>query len=141
VAANKTIITITVFLLIVAYAFITDADRGTTVVKNDVESNLDRYVTQGEIFYLNNVLPKLSENGCLKCHARGYMEPSMSYESMLRRLAIGDSAENNIVIYKIANVRSFSPQIPNHPGGQRCATIDVEPCISIRQWWQVEFGQ
>ena len=140
-AANKTIITITVFLLIVAYAFITDADRGTTVVKNDVESNLDRYVTQGEIFYLNNVLPKLAENGCLKCHARGYMEPSMSYESMLRRLAIGDSAENNIVIYKIANVRSFSPQIPNHPGGQRCATIDVEPCISIRQWWQVEFGQ
>ena len=140
-AANKTIITITVFLLIVAYAFITDTGRGTTVVKNDVESNLDRYVTQGEIFYLNNVLPKLSENGCLKCHARGYMEPSMSYESMLRRLAIGDSAENNIVIYKIANVRSFSPQIPNHPGGQRCATIDVEPCISIRQWWQVEFGQ
>lgn len=140
-AANKTIITITVFLLIVAYAFITDADRGTTVVKNDVESNLDRYVTQGEIFYLNNVLPKLAENGCLKCHARGYMEPSMSYESMLRRLAIGDSAENNIVIYKLANIRSFSPQIPNHPGGQRCATIDVEPCISIRQWWQVEFGQ
>lgn len=140
-SANKTIITITVFLLIVAYAFITDADRGTTVVKNDVESNLDRYVTQGETFYLNNVLPKLAENGCLKCHARGYMEPSMSYESMLRRLAIGDSAENNIVIYKLANIRSFSPQIPNHPGGQRCATIDVEPCISIRQWWQVEFGQ
>jgi hypothetical protein len=59
---------------------------------------------------------------------------------MFRRLAIGDSAENNVVIYKIANVRSFSQQIPNHPGGQRCATIDAEPCKSIRQWWEIEFG-
>jgi hypothetical protein len=76
----------------------------------------------------------------LKCHARGYIRPTISYESMFRRLAIGDSAENNVVIYKIANVRSFSQQIPNHPGGQRCATIDAEPCKSIRQWWEIEFG-
>ena len=140
-ADQKKIITVVVFLLIVAFAFITDPGSVKKAVENNAVGNIDRYVTQGEIFYLNDVLPKLAENGCLKCHARGYMEPTMSYESMLRRLAIGDSAENNIVIYKLANVRSFSPQIPNHPGGQRCATIDAEPCKSIRQWWQIEFGQ
>ena len=55
-------------------------------------------------------------------------------------MAIGDSSENNIVIYKIANIRSINPQIPNHPGGQRCLTIEAEPCKTIRQWWEIEFG-
>ena len=50
------------------------------------------------------------------------------------------SSENNIVIYKIANIRSINPQIPNHPGGQRCLTIEDEPCKAIRQWWEIEFG-
>lgn len=136
-----TIIAVAVFLLIVVCGLITDPDIGKKIGDNNAVNNTDRYVSQGEIFYINDVLPKLSENGCLKCHAKGYMNPTVSYESMLRRLAIGDSAENNVVIYKLANVRSFSPQIPNHPGGQRCATIDAEPCKTIRQWWQIEFGQ
>lgn len=97
---------------------------------------------KGNEFFQSNVLPRLAENGCLKCHARGYLRPNLTqYEELLRRLAIGDSAENNAVIYKIANLRSISPEIPNHPGGQSCATIDAEPCKSIRQWWEIEFGQ
>jgi hypothetical protein len=136
-----TIIAVAVFLLIVVCGLITDPAIGKKIGDNNAVNNTDRYESQGEIFYINDVLPKLSENGCLKCHAKGYMNPTVSYESMLRRLAIGDSAENNVVIYKLANVRSFSPQIPNHPGGQRCATIDAEPCKTIRQWWQIEFGQ
>jgi|TARA_B100000315_G_scaffold259301_1_gene314807 hypothetical protein len=101
----------------------------------------DNNFGKGQDFFKNNVLPKLAENGCLKCHARGYLRPNITvYEELLRRLAIGDSSENNAVIYKIANIRSFSPEIPNHPGGQRCASINVEPCSSIRQWWEIEFG-
>jgi hypothetical protein len=96
---------------------------------------------KGKAFFRSNVLPKLGENGCIKCHARGYLRPNVTkYEELIRRLAIGDSAQNNVVIYKLANIRSISPDIPNHPGGQRCATIDDEPCKSIREWWEIEFG-
>ena len=139
--AEKRITILAVFLLIIGHVVTSDAEIGKKVAVYDDVGDVDRNVDQGKVFYLNHVLPKLSENGCLKCHARGYMRPTISYESMFRRLAIGDSAENNVVIYKIANVRSFSKQIPNHPGGQRCATIDAEPCKSIRQWWEIEFGQ
>ena len=69
------------------------------------------------------------------------MRPNLNvYEELLRRLAIGDSAENNAVIYKIANLRSIAPDRPNHPGGLRCENIDAEPCKTIRQWWRIEFG-
>jgi hypothetical protein len=96
---------------------------------------------EGRLFFRESVLPKLAENGCLSCHAVGYLRPNVTvYEELLRRLAIGDSPENNVVIYKIANIRSIAPERPNHPGGQRCANIDAEPCKSIRQWWEIEFG-
>ena len=136
----KKTISLALFFIVIGYVVATDVDISQKAVSND-SRDADRLVGSGETFYLQHVLPKLSENGCVKCHARGYMRPTMSYQSMFSRLEIGDSAENNAVIYKIANVRSFAPQIPNHPGGQRCATIDVEPCKSIRQWWQIEFGQ
>ena len=139
-ATVKKLISLVLFFIAIGYVVATDADMSTKVVDDDI-GNVDGFVGAGDTFYLQQVLPKLSENGCVKCHARGYMRPTMSYQSMLSRLAIGDSAENNAVIYKIANVRSFAPEIPNHPGGQRCATIDAEPCKSIRQWWQIEFGQ
>ena len=97
---------------------------------------------KGKTFFTSDVLPRMAENGCFSCHARGYVRPNVSvYEELMRRLAIGDSAENNAVIYKIANTRSISTNIPNHPGGQRCATIEAEPCKSIRKWWEIEFGQ
>ena len=105
--------------------------------KNQEDNNS---IAEGEMFYQENVSPMFAQNGCLKCHARGYIRPNISYESMLRRLAIGDSAENNVLVYKIGNVRSFSSNIPNHPGGQRCATLDTEPCKAVRQWWAIEFG-
>jgi hypothetical protein len=105
--------------------------------KNQEDNNS---IAEGEMFYQENVSPMFAQNGCLKCHARGYIRPNISYESMLRRLAIGDSAENNVLVYKIGNVRSFSSNIPNHPGGQRCTTLDTEPCKTVRQWWAIEFG-
>ncbi len=109
---------------------------------NDYVDNAGNNFGKGKAFFQTNVLPRLAENGCLKCHARGYVRPNVAkYEELIRRLAMGDSAENNAVIYNIANVRSFSPEIPNHAGGQRCATIDAEPCKSVRQWWEIEFGQ
>jgi hypothetical protein len=109
---------------------------------NDYVDNVGINFGKGKTFFLSNVLPRMAENGCLTCHARGYVRPNVTqYEELIRRLAIGDSAVNNAVIYKIANVRSFLPEIPNHPGGQRCGTIDDEPCKSIRQWWEIEFGQ
>ena len=96
---------------------------------------------EGRRFYYDKVLPQLAQNGCPSCHAVGYMHPNVTvYEEILRRLAIGDSPTNNAVIYKIANLRSIAPNRPEHPGGQRCATVDSEPCASIQQWWQIEFG-
>ena len=109
---------------------------------NDYVDNVGNNFGKGKAFFQSNVLPRLAENGCLKCHARGYVRPNVTvYDELIRRLAIGDSAENNAVIYKLANVRSISPEIPNHPGGQRCTNIDAEPCKSIRQWWEIEFGR
>lgn len=131
-------------LLIVTFSFSVYSEDNDGVDKewaneiNQVGNNQGK----GRVFFNTNVLPRLAENGCLKCHARGYLRPNVTvYEELIRRLAIGDSAENNAVIYKIANIRSFTPEIPNHPGGQRCANIDVEPCKSIRQWWEIEFGE
>jgi hypothetical protein len=103
---------------------------------------------EGRLFFQLSVLPKLNENmggaetSCLSCHGVGYLRPNLNvYEELLRRLAIGDSSENNAVIYKIANLRSIAPDRPNHPGGLRCETIDAEPCKTIREWWRIEFGQ
>jgi hypothetical protein len=102
---------------------------------------------EGRQFFLQSVLPKLGENmgeaetSCLSCHGVGYLRPNLNvYEELLRRLAIGDSPENNAVIYKVANLRSIAPDRPNHPGGPRCESIDAEPCKTIRQWWRIEFG-
>lgn len=96
----------------------------------------------GRDFFYNTVVPKLAQNGCPTCHAVGYVHPNVIvYEELLRRLAIGDSPTNNAVIYKIANVHSIAPDRPEHPGGQRCPTIDAEPCASIQKWWTIEFGK
>jgi len=95
----------------------------------------------GERYYYEQVLPRLGENGCPACHAVGYLRPNVTvYGDMLKRLAIGDSPSNNAVIYKIANLRSIAPDRPNHPGGQRCASIDSEPCATVMNWWSIEFG-
>jgi hypothetical protein len=96
---------------------------------------------EGRQFFYSTVIAKLAENGCPACHAVGYMHPNVTiYEELLRRLAIGDSPTNNAVIYKLANVRSIASDRPEHPGGQRCKTIDAEPCASIQKWWSLEFG-
>lgn len=98
-------------------------------------------MSQGRLFFEANVVPRLAENGCPMCHARGYVHPNVVlYEDLLPYLAMGDAAETTPVIRKIANLRAFRPDIPTHVGGPRCETLESEPCKSILNWWRVEFG-
>ncbi len=97
--------------------------------------------SKGENFFYERVTPELVKNGCALCHATGYVRPNVfKYDEFIRRLAIGHTADNNVVIFKMANLRSIAPDMPNHPGGQRCETPDTEPCKSIKAWWEIEFG-
>lgn len=110
-----------------------------TVASSDAPSSAQ--TRPGKEFFLSNVAPKLAENGCPMCHAVGYVEPNvMRYEHLMPYLAMGDSAEATPVIRKMANLRAFRPDIPTHVGGPRCETLESEPCKSIMQWWEVEFG-
>lgn len=99
--------------------------------------------SRGKRFFNNRVLPKLAANGCFTCHtpAPGDVHPAMQYEHLLPYLAMGQSATNNILMLKLANPRSLSPQQPEHVGGQRCVTEDTEPCKSIQAWWRIEFRE
>jgi len=95
----------------------------------------------GKQFYETHVVPRLAENGCAMCHAVGYVQPNVFvYEELLPFLAMGDAPEKTPVIRKIANLRAIRPDIPTHPGGQRCETLKSEPCSTIIRWWGVEFG-
>lgn len=95
----------------------------------------------GEAFFTREVLPKLVENGCQMCHAVGYVQPNvMLYVDLLPYLAMGEEAEANPVIRKLANLRAIRPDLPTHPGGPRCETVQSEPCASILRWREVEFG-
>ena len=96
----------------------------------------------GKAFFEQNVVPKLAENGCPMCHAVGYVQPNVVvYEELLPYLAMGDAPEKTPVIRKIANLRAIRPDLPTHPGGQRCETLKSEPCSTIIKWWDVEFGE
>lgn len=98
-------------------------------------------MSTGRLFFEANVVPQLAENGCPLCHSRGYVQPNVVvYEDLLPYLAMGMAAETTPVIRKIANLRAFRPDIPTHVGGPRCETLESEPCKSIVQWWQIEFG-
>lgn len=98
-------------------------------------------INTGSVFFEKNVVPRLVENGCPMCHAVGYIQPNvLVYEEFLPYLAMGDAPEKTPVIRKIANLRAIRTDLPTHPGGQRCATVQSEPCRTIVEWWQVEFG-
>lgn len=95
----------------------------------------------GRKFFNETVLPRMVENGCPACHTQGYVRPMVTvYEDALPFLAMGDSPDNSAMLYKIANLRSIAPDRPTHVGGQRCKTLDDEPCRTIRRWWEIEFG-
>ena len=98
--------------------------------------------SEGKTYFNEQVLPKLMANGCQICHmpGAGYVRPEISYDGLFPFLAIGQAADNNIIMLKIANQRSFAPDQPNHPGGKRCKTEDADPCKAIKAWWEVEFG-
>lgn len=96
----------------------------------------------GKTYFNEQVLAKLAENGCPICHmpGAGYVRPEISYDGLFPFLAMGQAADNNVLMFKIANQRSFAPDQPNHPGGKRCETEDSDPCKTVKAWWEVEFG-
>lgn len=96
----------------------------------------------GAEFFEAEVLPKLAANGCPLCHVPGpgYVRPAIDYRELLPYVAMGLARDDNVLLYKLANERSFAPDRPAHMGGPRCASVDVEPCASIQRWWQMEFG-
>lgn len=97
--------------------------------------------SEGRKFFESEVLPRLTENGCPLCHAVYYVRPRvMEYEELMPYLAMGAAPEKTALIRKLANLRAFLPERPTHPGGQRCSTLDAEPCKTIMRWWRVEFG-
>ena len=98
--------------------------------------------SEGKTFFYEQVLPQLAVNGCPICHmpGAGYVRPEISYDGLFPFLAIGQAADNNVVMFKIANQRSFAADQPNHLGGKRCETEDAEPCKTVKTWWEVEFG-
>lgn len=99
-------------------------------------------VLAGEDFFYNSVAPELAKNGCAMCHTQDYLTPRVfEYKELLPYLAMGDSPDNNVLISKMANVRPRYEEQASHPGGQRCGSIHDEPCHSIRQWWEIEFGE
>ena len=97
---------------------------------------------KGQKFFDEQVLPKLVENGCQGCHASGYLRPRvLEYNEVRPYLGMGYSAENNVLVTQLANHRSISKDRPSHPGGQRCASSNTDPCRTIMQWWKIEFGK
>ena len=97
---------------------------------------------EGEAFFASEVMPRLAENGCVMCHSpgRGYVRPAIKYRELLTYLAMGQSADNNVLVFRLANLRSMMPGRPTHFGGQRCETLEAEPCGTLMKWWEVEFG-
>ena len=95
----------------------------------------------GKTYFNEQVLPRLAENGCVVCHmpGAGYVRPEISYDGLFPFLAMGQAADNNVLMFRIANQRSFAPGQPNHPGGKRCQTEDSDPCKTIKTWWELEF--
>ena len=98
---------------------------------------------QGEAFFDADVMPKLTENGCVMCHSPGpgYVRPAIEYRELLTYLAMGQSADNNVLVFRLANLRSMTPDRPAHFGGQRCASLEAEPCPTLMRWWDIEFGE
>lgn len=98
-------------------------------------------VRKGETFFDEKVVPALIENGCQTCHAQNYVRPRVfEYKELLPYLGMGSTDSENVLINKLANLRSFSADRYSHPGGKRCDSINREPCATLRQWWHVEFG-
>ena len=86
-------------------------------------------------------VPHAAHLRCPKCHAANYVRPNVTlYQELMPYLAMGDAPDRTPIIRKMANLRAIAPDRPTHPGGQRCQSLEAEPCASIIRWWQVEFG-
>ena len=103
--------------------------------------NADDSRTEGREFFRAEVLPRLAENGCPACHVPHFVRPRvMEYEELLPYLAMGANPAETAIIRKIANLRAIAPDRPTHVGGKRCEALDAEPCRTIIEWWEIEFG-
>ncbi len=146
---NKGLIRVDWILGMIAFywlsSFAEDVDQVPSAPTQDAPPTITRATfpdSDGKSFFNEQVLPQLGRNGCPICHmpGPGYVRPEISYDGLFPFLAIGQAADNNVVIFKIANQRSFSSDEPNHPGGDRCKNEEAEPCKTIMAWWEVEFG-
>jgi hypothetical protein len=95
-----------------------------------------------EAYFNANVAPKLAQDKCATCHVANFIRPRVfEYRELLPYVAMGTSPENNVLIAKMTNARHLLADVASHPGGQRCQSIDSEPCLSFQTWWKNEFGQ
>ena len=95
--------------------------------------------TEGEIFFLTNVVPKMNSFSCVNCHTapRFTATPApltlFNYDLMLLKIAQGSSISNNAFITKPLGGA-------NHGGGNQCAGGPFsEPCKVFTDWAKVEF--
>ena len=94
-----------------------------------------------EAFFYDQVTQRLTVNGCASCHAQHHRTPRVfEYEQLLPYLAMGTGPKDNVLIAKMANLRPHYEEQAAHVGGQRCATVEAEPCKTFQRWWEVEFG-
>ena len=91
--------------------------------------SVDPSVTGSEFFNLH-VSDKL-EFYCSRCH-------SISYQQQLQFLAQpsvdegGTPESNQLVLHPRGRL--------GHPGGRICVKADSSPCVEIKRWWRLEFG-
>lgn len=95
--------------------------------------------TEGEIFFLTTVVPKINSSSCVTCHTapRFAAMPAplelFNYDLMLLKLAQGNSASNNGFINKPLGAA-------NHGGGNQCPGGPFsDPCKTFTDWAKVEF--
>ena len=94
--------------------------------------------TEGEVFFLTKVIPKMNSASCTSCHSEprfGGTAPLtvFNYDLMLLKLSQGGSTTNNAFINKPLGSTS-------HSGGNQCANGPLsDPCKTFVDWAKVEF--
>lgn len=126
---------LSVCLIGACIAFSNGCDRPTTSAQSDSEDE------NGRDYFYNEVLPRFLENGCQACHTTGYVRPVVViYEEVFPFLAMGDAPESSMLLVTLADLRNTRTDRAAHVGGNRCASLQVEPCKTVVEWWRLEFG-
>ncbi|HZD51709.1 MAG TPA: hypothetical protein VE175_01560 [Woeseiaceae bacterium] len=83
---------------------------------------------------------QLARNGWARCPLPdpAYVRPGVTYRDLLPYLAMDRAADDNVLIFRLANQRNFTPDRPAHMSG-RCPSPAAQPCRAIMRWWALEF--